>query len=258
MSPISAVIFDLDGTLLDTLDDIAGAMNTVLRARGLPPHRVESYKKIVGEGIGEAVRRAFAAPPPSAPQSDSPARTAPSSPTIASPASSAAPFPASSPAPAPPPTLSDDEIAAIIHEYRLEYATAWRLNSRPYPGIPDLLRALETRGIKSAVLSNKSHPFTEAMVRELLPGHPFAAVKGASPDRPLKPDPTTALDIASALGAAPASCIFLGDTMIDMQTAVAAGMFPVGALWGFRTEEELRAHGAAAVIASPLDLLALL
>jgi phosphoglycolate phosphatase len=245
-----AVIFDLDGTLLDTLDDIAGAMNTVLRARGLPPHPAEAYKRIIGEGIGEAVRRAFAAPsPPASPASSSPRPRFPSTPP---------PFPPTPIAPAPSPPLSDDEIAAVIREYRREYAAVWRLNSRPYPGIPDLLRALEARGIKAAVLSNKSHPFTEAMVRELLPGHPFAAVRGAFPDKPLKPDPTTALDIASALGAAPSSCLFLGDTMIDMQTAVAAGMLPVGALWGFRTEEELRAHGAAAVIAAPLDLLALL
>ncbi len=277
MSPISAVIFDLDGTLLDTLDDIAGAMNTVLRARGLPPHSAEAYKRIVGEGIGEAVRRAFATPSPSTPSPSAPSPSAsPSSPSsssaspssslsshsshssTSSPAVPVTPSPAPSPAPTPPSPLSDDDVEAIIRDYRREYAAAWRLNSRPYPGITDLLRALEARSIKSAVLSNKSHPFTEAMVRELLPGHPFAAVRGALPDQPLKPDPATALDIASALGVPPSSCLFLGDTMIDMQTAVAAGMVPVGALWGFRTEEELRAHGAAAVIAAPLDLLALL
>ncbi|MBM3305315.1 MAG: HAD family hydrolase, partial [Candidatus Aminicenantes bacterium] len=104
----------------------------------------------------------------------------------------------------------------------------------------------------------KAHPFTETMTRELLPSHPFDAVRGALPDQPLKPDPATALAIAAGLGVPPSSCLFLGDTNVDMLTAVAAGMVPVGALWGFRAESELRAHGAAAVIASPLELLALL
>lgn len=243
-----AVIFDLDGTLLDTLEDIAGAMNVVLRARGLPPRPAESYKKVVGQGLEEAVRRAFA--PPASPTAASPSSTSlPSSPH----SSSLSPSP-----PSPSPTLSDDEVAGIVRDYRREYAAAWRLHSRPYPGIPDLLRALSARGIQAAVLSNKSHPFTEEMVRELLPGHPFAAVRGALPGIPLKPDPTTALAIAAGLGVPPASCLFLGDTNIDMLTAVAAGMVPVGALWGFRDESELRAHGAAAVIASPLELLDLL
>jgi phosphoglycolate phosphatase len=229
MPPINLVIFDLDGTLLDTLEDIAGAMNVVLRARGLPPHPVEAYKQVVGQGIDEAVRRAFAA--------------------------SSAAFSASSPPTSP---LSDQEVAAIIRDYRREYAAAWRLNSRPYPGIPDLLRTLSARGIRTAILSNNSHPFTETMTRELLPGHPFDAVRGALPDQPLKPDPTTALAIAAGLSVPPSSCLFLGDTNVDMLTAVAAGMVPVGALWGFRDETELRAHGAAAVIASPLELLDLL
>ncbi|MBM3306514.1 MAG: HAD family hydrolase, partial [Candidatus Aminicenantes bacterium] len=203
MPPIKLVIFDLDGTLLDTLDDIAGAMNVVLRARGLPPHPVEAYKQVVGEGIDEAVRRAFAA-----------SSAATLAPLATSPAPSAAPPspPVTSPASSPPPSpLSDQEVAAIIRDYRREYAAAWRLNSRPYPGIPDLLRALSARGTRTAVLSNKSHPFTETMTRELLPGHPFDAVRGALPDQPLKPDPATALAIAAGLGVPPSSCLFLGD-----------------------------------------------
>lgn len=236
MPAIRLVIFDLDGTLLDTLDDIAGAMNRVLEARGFPPHPPETYKMIIGDGIDEAVRRAFSAAPATASaDASSPAGPQPS-----------------------PPLLSGDEVAAIIRDYRREYAACWRLNSRPYPGIPELLGALTGRGIQAAVLSNKSHPFTEVMARELLHGHPFAAVRGALPGGPLKPDPAAALEIAAGLGVSPASCIFLGDTKIDMMTAVAAGMVPVGALWGFRDEAELRAHGAAAVISAPLELLSLL
>ena len=86
----------------------------------------------------------------------------------------------------------------------------------------------------------------------------FAAIVGGTEGVPLKPDPTAALKIASDLGVEPSACVYLGDTMTDMQTAVAAGMYPVGALWGFRDSDELLAHGAKALVKEPLDLLALL
>jgi len=97
--------------------------------------------------------------------------------------------------------------------------------------------------------------FTALMVAELLPGHRFDAVRGALPGVPLKPDPAPALAIAAELGVAPAACAFVGDTNVDMTTARAAGMLAVGALWGFRTADELRANGADVLIATPLDLL---
>jgi phosphoglycolate phosphatase len=95
-----------------------------------------------------------------------------------------------------------------------------------------------------------------AMTAELLPGCPFDVVRGAKPGVPLKPDPESALSVAAEMGVAAPQVLFLGDTKVDMKTAVAAGMFPAGALWGFRSEAELRSSGAAALIATPLDLLA--
>jgi phosphoglycolate phosphatase len=209
-----AVIFDLDGTLLDTIDDISIAMNRVLASRGYEPYSVEAYKTLVGDGIDEMVRRALA-----------------------------------------PRRLAAAEIAAIIRAYRREYDAAWRDHSRPYPDIPRFLGEVGRRGIKTAVLSNKAHPFTLAMTLELLPGFRFDVIRGAMPDVPLKPDPAAALEVAAELGVPPAKIVFLGDTKVDMQTAVAAGMLPVGALWGFRTAAELKANGAAALAASPLELL---
>ena len=210
-----AVIFDLDGTLLDTIDDIAGAMNRVLENRAYAPYSVEAYKGLVGDGIEEMVRRAVA-----------------------------------------PRDLGEEDIAGIVRDYRREYECCWRAHSRPYPGVPELLGELARRGVKTAVLSNKSHPFTEAMTRELLAPFRFDVIRGAISGVPLKPDPEPALMIAAEVGVMPAETVFLGDTKVDMKTAAAAGMLPVGALWGFRSAEELKANGAVALIASPVELLA--
>ncbi len=213
----SAIIFDLDGTLLDTLDDIAAAMNTVLRRHGHTELTTSAYRRVVGGGIEGMVQRAL-----------------------------------------PGLALPDGEIATYVAEYRREYNERWREHSRPYPGVAEMLRELEKRGVRKAILSNKSHPFTVAMAEALLPGFRFETVRGAMPGVPLKPDPTTACGIAAAWDLEPARVVFMGDSDIDMQTAVAAGMPGAGALWGFRTAEELLANGATVLLETPLDLLRLI
>ena len=217
VSPISAVIFDMDGTLLDTIEDIADASNRVYVPRGLAPCSIEEMKSLVGDGAEELIRRVF----------DSRGKPAP----------------------------DDAEVAAILREYRREYEACWRAHSRSYAGIPELLAELSRRGVKTAVLSNKAQMFTGLMAEELLAPHRFDIVRGSLPGVPLKPDPAPALAIAAELGVTPAACAFVGDTNVDMTTARAAGMLAVGALWGFRTADELRANGATVLIASPFDLL---
>ncbi|HPW18137.1 MAG TPA: HAD family hydrolase [Candidatus Aminicenantes bacterium] len=217
MSPIFAVIFDLDGTLLDTIEDITAASNRVYEALGLGSFTNDEMKTLVGDGAEELIRRVYAR--------------------------------RGRPAP------SESVIAGVLDDYRREYQARWRDNSRPYDGVPELLAGLRRRGLKTAVLSNKSELFTAAQVSALLPGHGFDIVRGARPGGPLKPDPAPALDIAAGLGVSPRECAFVGDTNVDMATAKAAGMFAVGALWGFRAADELRRHGADALIAAPADLL---
>ncbi len=211
--PLKAVLFDLDGTLVDSLADIAGSMNRTLVRRGHPPHRVEAYRGFIGEGVEHLVRRAL-------------------------------------------PGASPDELAQVLAAYRADYLEHLFDGSPPYPGIPELLQALRARGVPLAVLSNKAEPATVKLAEGLFPGL-FAQVRGERPGTPKKPDPTAALALAAALGVAPADCAFVGDTAIDMKTARAAGMVPVGVAWGFRPEE-LVPHGAAHVLSHPRELLALL
>ena len=149
------------------------------------------------------------------------------------------------------------ELARGIELERQEYARRWADKSRPYPGVPDLLDRLTARGIPMAVLSNKLDEFTRLCVTRLLSKWQFAAVQGATPELPKKPEPAGALAIAAKLAIAPAEFLYLGDTNTDMRTAVAAGMYPVGALWGFRTAEELRDAGAAVLARAPADVLPL-
>ena len=212
-----AVLFDLDGTLLDTLEDISDSVNSVLSRRGLPNHDMESYRYFIGAGIEELAMRAL----PEDMQDEA---------TI-------------------------DEFVVAIRE---EYGGRWANKTRPYQGIPELLDTLTARGIKMAILSNKPDNLTGITVASLLSDWRFECVIGAAPDVPIKPDPSMALEIARRLDIPPGEFIYLGDGDTDMKAAVAAGMYPVGALWGFRTASELTASGAARLIDSPADLLELL
>ncbi len=209
-----AVIFDLDGTLLNTLDDLADSMNSVLEHNHLPTHPLEAYKYFVGDGIEMLVQRAL-------------------------------PFQ----------VAGDDELHRLVREMKREYARRWLCRTRPYPGVPEMLNAFAAAGTAMAVLSNKPDDASQAIVQALLPNAGFQMVLGAAPVRPKKPDPSAALEIAAVLDIPPFEFLFIGDTPIDMHTARAAGMFPLGVLWGFRPAEQLIAAGAQMLVAHAAHLI---
>ena len=213
-----AIILDVDGTLLDTLQDLADSMNSTLRHFGFPVHELEKYKHFVGDGMENLVRRSV----PDWAKTD--------------------------------PRM----ISRCLEMMQQIYERNWNVKSRPYPGIPELLDALTARGLKMAVLSNKPHDLTQRAIEGLLPVWRFEVVMGERPPVPRKPDPCSALEIANRLGVEPAGFLYLGDTATDMKTANAAAMYAVGALWGFRNAEELIESGAKKLIAKPAELLELL
>ncbi len=214
MPEIKAVIFDLDGTLLDTIGDIADSMNDVLLRSGYPAHDRREYLSFVGDGMDVLVRRAL-----------------------------------------PEDSRTDAVASELVAGMREEYARRWRDTSRPFSGIPELLDALTDRGLSMAVLSNKLESFTRDMVEALLGSWRFSPVKGLNIGSPRKPDPAAALEIARNLGVEPGQIMFVGDSGIDMETAVRSGMLPVGVLWGYQSAGQLLDKGAAILLEHPLDLL---
>jgi phosphoglycolate phosphatase len=215
MADCKGIIFDLDGTLIDTLADLAESVNYALGKLNLPTHSVDSYRWRVGNGKALLAGRSL---------------------------------------PEDKQHLVD-EVAKLLQEhYREHYCD----NTRPYPGITDLLRELRKRSIKMAVLSNKPNEFTVELVRRFFGDETFTYVQGHIADEPLKPDPASALAVGKKLSLAPKNIIFLGDSGVDVQTALNAGMMPVGAAWGFRGPEELRQNGCGYIIEQPGQLLELL
>lgn len=208
-----AAIFDLDGTLVDSLADIGESMNEVLSGMSLPPHGLDEYRQFVGDGITMLARRAL-----------------------------------------PDPT-DEQVVTAAVARLREIYGGRFTRKTRPYDGIPRLLEELRAKHVTLAVLSNKLHDMTTALVAELFGQETFAVVLGDRSGVPRKPAPDGAVEIAGRLGIEPARALYVGDTPIDMKTACAAGMKGVGAAWGFRPEAELVAAGAAAIARRPLDVL---
>ena len=215
--PYKAVIFDLDGTLLDTLADLGDALNRVLGKRRFPTHTLDEYRYFVGNGTRILITRAL-----------------------------------------PEEKRDDDTISECLAAFREDYGRSWNVKTRPYPDVPEMLDALTDRELKIGVVSNKPDDFTKLCVSRLLPRWKFSVVIGQRDGIPHKPDPKGAFEAAKRLEVQPADCLYLGDSAVDMKTAIAAGMYPVGALWGFRSEEELRENGAKALIKQPLEILNLL
>jgi phosphoglycolate phosphatase len=210
----AGALFDMDGTLLDTLADIADAMNGALVDMGCPVRTLEEYRFAIGDGIEMLARRVL-----------------------------------------PDEARDEGEVRRCVNRMKEMYRFNWAAKTRPYDGVCEMLGDLAARGVSLALLSNKPDEFAAQMVRHFFTAIPFRCAFGARPGIPRKPDPSVALEIARSLELEPEEVFYLGDTATDMLTALAAGMFPAAALWGFRPESELREAGAKALFAHPRDVL---
>jgi phosphoglycolate phosphatase len=210
-----AVIFDLDGTLTDTIASIKYCGDRALAHFGYGPFPESDYKYFVGDGAANLVKRALAA------SGDA--------------------------------TLTHfDEAFELYKKY---FAADCMYQVKPYEGIRELLDALKARGIKIAVLSNKPHAQTIDVVETVFGKNYFDLLQGQREGIPIKPDPGGVFEILRQLGLEVSDTLYLGDTATDMKTGKSAGAFTVGALWGFRDRRELEEAQADAIIAKPGELL---
>lgn len=188
----NSIVFDLDGTLVDSLPGITMALNAALQREGLATHPEQAVRRFVGDGLEMTLRRAC------------------------------------------PRDTSDATIGMLVDDFRIAYAKVWKSGTRPYDGIPELLRDLQTLQIPLAVLSNKSHSFTVEMVAEIFSDIHFTHVLGLKPCMSPKPDPAGALEIVSAIGLRADQCTMIGDSTMDIQTAKNSGMRSCAVTWGYQ------------------------
>jgi phosphoglycolate phosphatase len=210
----SAAVFDLDGTLLNTIDDLADTCNAVLVQYNLKGFTVEEYKAIVGSGAKELCMRVLG--------------------------------------------NADVPLEEFMRKRAELYDKSWNNKTTVYPGISELLRTLAEKGVLLAVLSNKSHAFTEKMIKHYFPDISFACIYGGREGYPLKPDPKALLEIIDLMGMPKERVLFVGDSGVDIQTAHNAGIKAAGVLWGFRGKDELeqaRADYLAADAEGLLDII---
>lgn len=213
MSLFKAIIFDLDGTLLNTLEDLASSMNNVLQKHNYSPYPTDQYRFFVGEGMNNLVKKATN------------------------------PF-----------TDDKKKIQQMQSEMKLEYEKMWHKTTKPYDGINETLMNLDDAGFLLAVLSNKPDEMTKIIVSFFFPEIHFFQVCGASQDVPKKPDPAGVFSIMNQSFLSPEEFIMIGDSSIDIQTAINASIFPSGVLWGFRDKEELFKAGAKQFFKNPGEI----
>lgn len=212
------IVFDLDGTLVDTLPAIAAACNGVLDEIGLPTHPTEAYRRFAGDGATMLIRRATRHQ-----YDDDP-----------------------------------DRLSDLVRMFRERDEKTDEELAHPYEGVVSMLSGLLEREIPLAILSNKEHAEAVALVERRFGLDPFVSVLGHDGRFPLKPDPESLFHLIKEARTTPRRTVYVGDTDTDMRTGRAAGAFVVGCAWGFRDPEELARTGADAVIERATDLVAII
>lgn len=208
---LPSLIFDLDGTLVDSLPGIARSLNHALESHGLPTHPEAVVKTYVGNGLQMLVERA-------APDSD------------------------------------EATIEALLESFKRDYQQSWMEGTRAYTGMTQLLKELQRGGHQLAVLSNKTHAFTQTITRDIFPSIHFMVIQGQEEGIPHKPHPAGARKIASAMGRNPRDCYLIGDSVADVETADNADMHFIGVTWGYQDRFRLMEAGAKHFIEKPSSL----
>ncbi len=212
----NTLIFDLDGTLLNTLEDLANACNYALTKLEFKTHKIEDYTKFIGGGRRKLIERIL------------------------------------------PESNSDIEIVektvALFDEY---YSKHMIDMTKPYDGIEDLLSELKEKNYNLAVVSNKPHKFTVDVVEKYFKDI-FAVVYGQRDNVEVKPNPASVYEVIEDFNVGKEQCIYIGDSDIDMHTAINADVTSIGVAWGFRGQQELEEAGADHIISHPSEMIKLI
>ncbi len=207
-------IFDLDGTVLDTLGTISYYANGALEKHGVAPIEKEDYKHLVGTGSANLVRKML---------------------TFRE-------------------CYSDTLFEKVHRDYNSAYNADVAYGTTVYEGLREVLDRIKKHGIRMAIVSNKPDFATRTVVNRIFGEEYFDFVTGQKEGVPLKPDPFAVLSVMKDMNVHEAECIYVGDTSTDMKTGKNANLFTVGVLWGFRERPELEENGADRIVASPSEL----
>ena len=205
-------IFDLDGTLLDTLQDLANAVNYALRQHHMPEHTIDDIRRFVGNGVRKLMERAV----PEGEQNP-----------------------------------QFESAFATFRQYYMEHSLD---TTRPYDGIPELLRALKQKGCRLAVVSNKMMAATHELCAHFFPEIEVAIGEHEAEGIRKKPAPDTVREALRQLGVGTENAVYVGDSDVDIMTACNSGLPCISVLWGFRDRDFLTAHGATTFVSHPSEL----
>lgn len=211
-------IFDLDGTLTDTLDSLHFSVNETLKEMQLPQISREECRSFVGNGARVLMEKSLQAVK----------------------------------------ACTEERLDEAMQIYGRIFDVNCTYHVVPYDGITEMLAALKQQGVRLAVLSNKPHRQAVHVVEEIFGKETFAWIQGQQEGLPRKPDPTVALQIANRLGATPEETAYIGDSEVDIATGRAAHMKTIGVTWGFRTCKVLRDAGAELTAGSPEEIMKLI
>lgn len=212
-----ACIFDLDGTLTDTLESLTYSVNATLRELGLGQITPTQCKEFVGNGARRLIGQSLQA------------------------------------AGDPEAKCIEEAMEAYGRIFK-KYCT---YHVAPYDGIVDMLKELKKQGVQLAVLSNKPHLQTKDVVATFFEEGTFVRVYGQQEGVPRKPDPAALHMILEELGVNQKECLYIGDSDVDMMTGCAAGVPAVGVTWGFRSKDVLVSHGATDIVDKPEEIISI-